>query len=200
MLGLARATDGAEALDVFLEVRVEHLAEHAALVLGRREAAEVIGGRLVHEALAVAGDLHKRLRAEVELLVGACERGHLAGAADDARVLARLHGAAVEDHRRADAVLLRARPYAGLDALAHVVRRTVLQRDAAVDHRVARAQHLGVARVAAGGEQHALRGVHLDVSAVGFEDGARHLAGVVLHQLYQLMVVGDIVALVVDIG
>ena len=197
---MARAADRGEALDVFLQIGVEDLAEDAALMFGCREAAGVVRGGFVAEAPAVARDLHERLASEVELLVGADELGARARFRDDARILAGQYRAAVEDHRDADRVFLAADPHAGLDAVSDIVRGADLQGDAAIDHRVAGAQHLGIAGVAAGGEQDALLCVHLHVGAAGFEDRTGHAAALVLDELDEAVLVGDVVTLLVDIG
>ena len=199
LLDLARAADGVEAGDVLTGVVVEHLAEHAALLLGGRVEVEVVGRGLVAVATAVAGDLEEGLRADVVLLALASEGagalgGHVAGA------LAGLHQAAVEEHGGGVLVLLGADPHGGLDAVARVVGVVVGQGHDAVDDGREGLAHGGVGRVAARGQQHAVGGVDAHVTVGGLEDAARDAAGLVLLQLDQGGLIAHAVAQGVDVA
>ena len=158
----------------------------------------VVVGGLEGEALAAQVHLEEGLRAGVELAVARPLRiAGLDGLLGVARGGAGRDEAAVEDHRGAGDVLHRTRPQRRLDAVARVVL-VVAQRG----HRRGgdggqRREHGRVRGVPARGQQHALLGVDLRVAVVGLEDGAGYLAGILGDQLYQLMVVGDLVAVVV---
>src|SRR5699024_8621069 len=201
--GLGRAADGVEALDVLVPVVVVDLGVDPAGLVGRGVDDVVVGAALVGEALAVAVDLQEGLGAGVILADGAGEglAAESALAVHIAGVLSRRHHAAVEQHGGGLLVQVGARPDGGPDAVAAVGRRVGAGGSDAGAQGVQLLHHVGVAGVAAAGQQHTLGRVDPDEVAVvvALGDDAGDAAGVVLFQLGQGGAEVDGVAQLLDV-
>ena len=127
---------------------------------------EVVRAGFVAEALAVQVHLEPGLASHPE------ERAY--AAIGSAKRVGR-QAAAIEQHAGMRIVHLRTRPQAGLDAVAFATRLRGVEPIQAGGMRLQRLLHVDVDAVAAGGYQHALAGVDLDVSVLAFADGADHL-------------------------
>ena len=189
--GVGGAPRGAEAQDVVHGVSVEDLTPHAAGLIARSVAEGVVGQALVHEALALAVHLQEGLAADVQLVVGGGEVLAAVGVHHVAAVHAGGHGAAVEDDRRTVHVLHAAGPKACAQAVAIAARRVAGGGAAGGHEWQVRADHLGVGRVAARGQQRALGGVHAHEALGGGEHGAGDAVAVVV-ELHEVIVVADL--------
>ena len=143
----------------------------------------VVVGRFIRDAMSIAVDLQKRLAAQVELAAG---RELCRALVDIARINAGLHHAAVENHGGALDVERGAHPGGGLHAHAGVVLVEVRGSDASRHDGVAGLHHIGVAGIAAAGQNDGLGRIDLRVAAVGLEDGARDAALIFADEFHQV--------------
>ena len=201
--GLGRAADGVEPLHVLIPVVVVDLGVDTARLMGCGVDDVVVGAALVGKAQAVAVHLQEGLGAGVILADGAGESLAAEGAFafHIAGVLSRRHHAAVEQHGRGLLVQVGARPDGGADAVAAVGRRVGAGGGDAGAQGVQLFHHVGVAGVAAAGQQDALGRVDADEVAVvvALGDDAGNAAAAVLFQLGQGGVEVDGVAQLLDV-